>query len=61
MNSDTLNITEQLGNGSLLSLSFKEKAALHAAYMPFLHGGGLFIPTYKPLKMGGNEHGFKFD
>ncbi len=52
MNHDTLNISDQLANGSILSLIFKEKAALHAAYMPFLHGGGLFIPTDKPLKMG---------
>ena len=35
-----------------MSLSIKEKAALYAAYMPFLKGGGLFIPTSKPYKIG---------
>lgn len=36
----------------VLSLSIKEKSALFAAYMPFIHGGGLFIPTTKSYKMG---------
>ncbi len=36
----------------VLSLAIKEKAALYAAYMPFLAGGGLFIPTTKPFKIG---------
>jgi type IV pilus assembly protein PilZ len=36
----------------VLSLAIKEKAALYAAYMPFLTGGGLFIPTTKSFKVG---------
>ena len=36
----------------VLSLSIKEKAALYAAYMPFVKGGGLFIPTNKAYRMG---------
>ncbi|HSI23773.1 MAG TPA: PilZ domain-containing protein [Methylophilaceae bacterium] len=36
----------------VLSLAIKEKAALYAAYMPFIKGGGLFIPTNKTYKMG---------
>jgi type IV pilus assembly protein PilZ len=36
----------------VLSLSIKEKSALFAAYMPFVKGGGLFIPTSKSYKMG---------
>lgn len=36
----------------VLSLAIKEKAALYAAYMPFVKGGGLFIPTNKPFKVG---------
>jgi type IV pilus assembly protein PilZ len=36
----------------VLSLSIKEKAALFAAYMPFIKGGGLFIPTNKSYKLG---------
>ena len=36
----------------VLSLSIKEKSALFAAYMPFIKGGGLFIPTNNSYKMG---------
>jgi type IV pilus assembly protein PilZ len=36
----------------VLSLSIKEKTALFAAYMPFLKGGGIFIPTTKQYKLG---------
>jgi type IV pilus assembly protein PilZ len=37
---------------SVLSLAIKEKAALYAAYMPFLKNGGIFVPTNKPYKLG---------
>ncbi|MGH8671403.1 MAG: PilZ domain-containing protein [Burkholderiales bacterium] len=36
----------------VLSLSIKEKAALFAAYMPFLKNGGIFIPTTKSYRIG---------
>lgn len=36
----------------VLSLSIKERSALFAAYMPFIRGGGIFIPTNKSYKMG---------
>lgn len=36
----------------VLSLAIKEKASLYAAYMPFVKGGGLFIPTNKAFSMG---------
>jgi type IV pilus assembly protein PilZ len=36
----------------VLSLAIKEKTALYAAYMPFIKGGGLFIPTNKAFKIG---------
>lgn len=36
----------------VLSLAIKEKASLYAAYMPFLKGGGLFIPTNRSYKIG---------
>jgi hypothetical protein len=29
---------------AVLSLSIKEKAALYAAYMPYLKNGGIFVP-----------------
>jgi type IV pilus assembly protein PilZ len=37
---------------SVLSLAIKEKAALYAAYMPFLKHGGMFVPSTKPYKLG---------
>lgn len=37
---------------SVLSLAIKEKAALYAAYMPFLKTGGIFVPTNKGYKLG---------
>lgn len=37
---------------SVLSLPIKEKAALYAAYMPFLANGGIFVPTNKAYKLG---------
>jgi len=36
----------------ILSLTIKDKSALYAAYMPFLKGGGLFIPTKKTYRLG---------
>ena len=36
----------------VLSLNIREKAALYAAYMPFLKGGGIFIPTAREYKLG---------
>lgn len=36
----------------ILSLTIKDKAALYAAYMPFIVNGGLFIPTNKSYGLG---------
>lgn len=36
----------------ILSLTIKDKSALYAAYMPFIKGGGLFIPTKKEYHIG---------
>lgn len=51
MNATTSDTTGQVRPG-VLSLSIKEKSALFAAYMPFIKGGGLFIPTSKSYRMG---------
>jgi type IV pilus assembly protein PilZ len=37
---------------AVLSLSIKEKAALYAAYMPYLRNGGIFVPTTRPYQLG---------
>jgi type IV pilus assembly protein PilZ len=36
----------------VVSVSIKDLAALNAAYMPFIIGGGLFIPTDKTYSIG---------
>lgn len=40
------------GKQGILSLTIKDKGALYSAYMPFIKGGGLFIPTNKMYKLG---------
>ena len=37
---------------SVLSLNISSKSALYAAYMPFLKGGGIFIPTSRSYALG---------
>lgn len=44
--------TETIAKPGVLSLAIKEKAALYAAYMAFVKGGGLFIPTNKAFQIG---------
>ena len=36
----------------VISLNLKGKSALYAAWMPLLKGGGLFMQTTKPHKLG---------
>lgn len=48
----TANGAAAIARPSVLSLPIKEKAALYAAYMPFLKNGGIFVPTNKPYKIG---------
>ena len=40
------------GRQRILSFVIKDKNALYASYMPFVKGGGLFIPTGKPYRLG---------
>jgi type IV pilus assembly protein PilZ len=37
---------------AVLSLAIKEKAALYAAYMPYLKHGGIFVPTTRVYQLG---------
>jgi type IV pilus assembly protein PilZ len=37
---------------AVLSLAIKEKAALYAAYMPYLRNGGIFVPTTRAYQLG---------
>ena len=36
----------------ILSLAIKDRGALYNAYMPFVKGGGLFVPTAKKYNLG---------
>ena len=36
----------------ILKLDFEDRASLYMAYMPFIKGGGLFVPTTDQYEMG---------
>ena len=37
---------------SVMSLSFRDRAGLYAAYMPFLLNGGIFVPGTRSAQLG---------
>ena len=37
---------------SVVSLAIRDRAALYAAYMPFLRHGGIFVPGTRPSRLG---------
>lgn len=37
---------------SVMQLNIKDKAALHAAYIPFFADGGIFVPTAREYRLG---------
>jgi type IV pilus assembly protein PilZ len=37
---------------AVMQLTFREKGALYAAYMPLLADGGLFVPTLRDYRLG---------
>ncbi len=40
------------GRQGILSLAVKDKATLYAAYIPYVKGGGIFVPTPKRYPLG---------
>ena len=36
----------------ILSLAIKDKATLYNSYMPFVKGGGIFVPTPRRYSLG---------
>lgn len=48
----TTAVPAQAGRPAVLSLAIKEKAALYAAFMPFLKNGGIFVPTSRKYELG---------
>jgi len=37
---------------AVISIAIKDKQALYMSYMPFIEGGGLFVPSPKPCNLG---------
>ncbi|MFP5462022.1 MAG: PilZ domain-containing protein [Gammaproteobacteria bacterium] len=57
LSNDSIPVTEPMDGAaaprpSVMSLSIRDKASLHAAFMAFVDGGGLFIPTTRPARLG---------
>lgn len=46
------NVAAGISRPGVMSLAIKDKPSLFAAYMPFLAGGGIFIPTTKSYSIG---------
>ena len=40
------------GMQGLMSLTIKDTSSLYSSYMPFIKGGGLFVPTHKRYRIG---------
>ncbi len=40
------------GRQGILSLAVKDKAQLYTAYIPYVQGGGIFVPTPKKYALG---------
>ncbi len=40
------------GRPKVMSITIKDRKTLHAAYMPFLQSGGIFVPSNGSYKMG---------
>ncbi len=38
--------------GGIIQANISDRATLQASYMPFVHGGGLFISSKQPVKLG---------
>ncbi len=47
-----MNAAAGSGRQGILSLAVKDKTALYNAYMPFIKGGGIFVPTPKRYFLG---------
>ena len=38
--------------GGIIQVNITDKVMLQASYMPFVDGGGLFVPSKNPVKLG---------
>ena len=47
-----MSLTSSAPRPSVMQLAIKEKAALHAAYIPIFAEGGVFVPTPRDYRLG---------
>ncbi len=52
MTDSAVNQDAQLLRPSVMSLAFRDRDGLYAAYMPFLQNGGIFVPGARSAQMG---------
>jgi type IV pilus assembly protein PilZ len=52
INSNRFGNDSTMSRPGVLSLNIREKESLYAAYMPFLKGGGIFVPTNQSYQLG---------
>ena len=52
MHSQAGTMTDSNPADGILSLTIKDRAALQAAYMPFIRNGGLFVPSARSFALG---------
>ena len=50
--SPTENGAVERNRNAVISIAIKDKQALYMSYMPFVEGGGLFVPTKKNYSIG---------
>jgi len=52
MSQNRLALPTPPGGGAILHLTISDKMALHSVYMPFVKGGGFFVPTPRQFRLG---------
>jgi len=52
MNDATVKTGTEKPRNAVISIAIKDKQALYMSYMPFVQGGGLFVPTKKDHSLG---------
>ena len=45
-------MTDDQARNAVISIAIRDKQALYMSYMPFIEGGGLFVPTPKSYNLG---------
>lgn len=45
-------MNDETQRNSVISIAIKDKQALYMSYMPYIEGGGLFVPSPKQYRLG---------